>query len=197
MSEMVMQPVDTILQEMIFRQAIDRKIHLNEGFDEQSIFKLSYWMDKIKKIDDAKEIPINKREPIWICINSFGGKCYELMSILGKIRHFQKMGYKIYTLTTGKAMSCGFLLSLIGDKRYCYEFSTFMQHSVSNYAWGKVQEIKEDLHETERLNNIAKELILERTNITKERLDEVDKCKQDWFINPTEALELGIVDEIL
>jgi len=197
MSEMIMQPVDAILQEMIFRQVMDRKIHLNEGFDEQSIFKLSYWMDKIKKIDDEKEIPMSKREPIWICINSYGGECYELMSILGKIRYLQKCGYKIYTLTTGKAMSCGFLLSLIGDKRYCYEYSTFMSHSVSSGVWGKVQKLKEDIHETERLNNIARELILEKTNITKERLDEVDKCKQDWYINPSEALELGIVDEIL
>lgn len=197
MSDMMYQSIDTVYLEMLVKETNNRRLHLNEEFNEQSVFKLCYGLDKCKDMDDLKNIPMDKREPIWIVINSYGGYCHELASILGKIEYFKSIGYKIYTLSTGKAMSCGFILALSGTKKYCYRYNTFMYHSVSSGAWGKTQELKESVEETNRLNEWFMEYTLNNSGITRKRLEEVNKCKLDWYITPEEALKLKIVDEVL
>ena len=40
-------------------------------------------------------------------------------------------------------------------------------------------------------------IIINKTMITKEQLDEVVKNKKDWFLSAEEALQLGILTEII
>ena len=191
-------PIDSIYNEMLLKNGINnRMVDLNEGFDEISMYKLIYMLERIVKIDDMSDIPMRERKKITIRISSYGGYCYDLWSAINIIENLKDRGYTINTICMGKAMSCGFLLFVTGTNRYMYKYSTLMYHSVASGSSGKVQEIKEDLFETERLNDMAKEYVLEITNITKERLDEVDKCKQDWFINSEEALKFNIATKIL
>ena len=191
-------PIDNIYNEMITKNGISNRIvDLNEGFDEVSIYKLIYMIEKIVRIDDLANIPMKDRSEITIRINSYGGYVHELWSAINIIENIKKKGYTVNTIYMGKAMSCGFVLFLSGTNRYMYPYSTLMYHSVSSGTYGKVQEMKESLFETQRLNEMAKKYTIEKTNITKERLDEVDKCKEDWYINSEESLELGIATKIL
>lgn len=191
-------PIDNIYNEMLLKNGLNNRIvDLNESFDEVSIYKLIYMIEKIVRIDDLADIPMKERKSISIRINSYGGYCYELWSAINAIENLKKKGYTVNTICMGKAMSCGFVLFLSGTNRYMYPYSTLMYHSVSSGTYGKVQEMKESLFETQRLNEMAKKYTIEKTNITKERLDEVDKCKEDWYINSEESLELGIATKIL
>ena len=47
------------------------------------------------------------------------------------------------------------------------------------------------------LNEMAKEFVLKKTKITREKLDEIDKCKIDWYMDAQTALELGVATEII
>ena len=191
-------PIDNIYNEMLLKNGISNRIvDLNESFDEVSIYKLIYMIEKIVRIDDLADIPMKDRSEIIIRINSYGGYVHELWSAINIIENIKKKGYTVNTICMGKAMSCGFVLFLSGTNRYMYPYSTLMYHSVSSGTYGKVQEMKESLFETQRLNEMAKKYTIEKTNITKERLDEVDKCKEDWYINSEESLELGIATKIL
>ena len=72
-----------------------------------------------------------------------------------------------------------------------------MYHSVSSGTFGKIQTQVENIKETNRLNNILKEITLEKTKIPKEKIDEVNVRKQDWFMDSKEAIELGVANKML
>ena len=190
--------IDGTIQEMIARNAISNRIvDLNDEFNPDSIYKLKYWLEKIVIIDEVNRIPMAKRRPITIKISSYGGHCYELWDIVSKIEELQDKGYTVNTMGCGKACSCGFMLFLAGDNRYLQRYATPMYHSVATGTYGKVQDIRENLEETNRLNEMAKEYVLKKTKITRERLDEIDKCKIDWYMDAQTALELGVATEII
>jgi len=98
---------------------------------------------------------------------------------------------------TGCAMSCGFLIAITGHKRFGHEKSTHLYHQVSGFARGKVLDMEEDVIETKRLQKMIEEVTIEKTNISMKKLTEVYKGKKDWFIPSNEALELGVIDEVI
>ena len=190
--------MDNTIQEMIARNAISNRIvDLNDEFNPDSIYKLKYWLEKIVIIDEVNGIPMAKRKPITIRISSYGGHVYELWDIVSKIEELQDKGYTINTMGCGKLMSCAFMLLLAGNNRLVQRYATPMYHSVASGGFGKVQDLKENLEETNRLNEMAKEYVLKKTKITREKLDEIDKCKIDWYMDAQTALELGVATKII
>ena len=190
--------MDNTIQEMVARNAISNRIvDLNDEFNPDSIYKLKYWLEKIVIIDEVNGIPMTKRKPITIRISSYGGHVYELWDIVSKIEELQDKGYTVNTMGCGKLMSCGFMLFLAGNNRLVQRYATPMYHSVATGTYGKVQDIRENLEETNRLNEMAKEYVLKKTKITREKLDEIDKCKIDWYMDAQTALELGVATEII
>ena len=57
--------------------------------------------------------------------------------------------------------------------------------------------MEEELEESKRLWTVLKDLYLKRTNISEDKLDEVYRCKLDWVLDSKQALELGVVDEVI
>jgi ATP-dependent protease ClpP protease subunit len=103
----------------------------------------------------------------------------------------------IHTIVTGCAMSCGFLISISGHKRFGYPRSTYLYHQVSSGAIGKVKEMEEEIIEAKRLQALIEDVTLSSTKITTKKLERIYKTKKDWFMDSTEALKLGVIDEIL
>ena len=94
-------------------------------------------------------------------------------------------------------MSCGFLLLISGHKRFAYKYSTPLYHQVSSWTIGKLEDMKADLKETKRLQVMIDNIVVSKTKLTKKKLKEVNKLKIDWFMTAHEALELGVIDEII
>ena len=161
------------------------------------MYKAMYWLKKIKSIDDKNNIPIDRRQPINIYINSYGGEVYEGLALISLIKNMQEKGYIINTYSESKSMSMGFVIFCIGTNRYMSRYSTLMYHSVSSMTYGKVQDMIVDLDETIRLDELIKSIILEHTDIDIEILDEITRCKKDWYINSDEALKYKIATEII
>ena len=67
-------------------------------------------------------------------------------------------------------MSCGFLISISGHKRYGYPRSTYLYHQVGGGAFGKSKDIEEELIEILRLQKQIEEITLEQTKIPKKKL---------------------------
>lgn len=157
-------------------------------FDEESTQKFNEMMCQAQN-SGQKQIPV--------IIDSFGGEVYSLMSMISMIKASK---IPVATIIQGKAMSCGAILASFGTKgmRYMDSDATMMIHDVSSAAFGKVEELKSSVRESERLNKKVYEMMSKNCDKPAEYfLDLIhDKGRADWFLEAEEALEHGIIDKI-
>jgi ATP-dependent Clp protease, protease subunit len=163
-----------------------------EGLSEQ-IISINEDDEFLEKLYPAYGLKY-ERKPIKIMIDSYGGYVYQCMGLVGIM---EKSTTKIHTYVTGAAMSCGFIMLICGDKRFAYKHATPMYHQVSTGFWGKTQDMEESYKETKRLQKKFESLTIEKTNISKSKLEEILKTKQDWYMDAEEALSVGVIDEII
>jgi ATP-dependent Clp protease protease subunit len=178
----------------------ERNLYLQKQVDQasmgdltQKIIEINEDDARLKKLYDVYGIEY-KPKPIKIYIDSYGGQVYQCFGLLGVM---EKSKTPVHTIVTGCAMSCGFMILISGHKRFAYKLSTPLYHQVSTTKSGTLKEIEEDIMETKRLQETIEEITLERTKITKKKLKEIYDGKVDWFMSAKEAVELGVVDEIL
>lgn len=174
----------------------NRTIYFADNVTSETIGKTCAEMLKIIKEDDENEASQKnyKRKPINLFIQSEGGSVYAMWSLIDII---EKSKTPIHTYCTGYAMSAGLKIFLAGHKRYCTRHATFMYHQMRSIRMGTYQDLVEDREQLDHLNKQSEDYVLERTKITKERVEEIRYKKINWYIHPKEALELGIVDEII
>jgi ATP-dependent Clp protease protease subunit len=178
----------------------NRNLYLAKQVDQDSINSISKAIIEINQDDehlkkmyavyDLEYVP----KPIKLYIDSYGGYVYQCFGLLGIMRN---SAVPIHTIVTGCAMSCGFLISIAGHKRFGYHKSTYLYHQVSSGSIGKAKDMEEDVIETLRLQSMIEEHTLEYTRISGKKLKKVYKGKLDWFIGTKEALKLKIIDEVI
>jgi ATP-dependent Clp protease protease subunit len=181
-------------------QPKERNLYLAKQVDQVSINEISKaiieinehdeYVTKIYAAHDLEYVP----KPIKLYIDSYGGYVYQCFGLLGIMRNSK---IPIHTIVTGCAMSCGFLISIAGHKRFGYPKSTYLYHQVSSGAVGKAKDMEEEVIETLRLQKMLEEHTLEYTRISAKKLEKVYKGKRDWFIDTNEALKLKIIDEVI
>jgi ATP-dependent Clp protease protease subunit len=160
-----------------------RRIRLDEDVDEYTIG----W------IRGAIDIMIhqNADEPINIEISSYGGSVYDGLALYDLL---EDLNCPIFTHATGKVMSMGLILYLVGDRRTASPRTTFMAHAVSSGTFGKVSEMTTDLKETERLNKVNIKILADRTKkSTTWWTKEIRHI--DQYYDVTQALKIGIITE--
>jgi ATP-dependent protease ClpP protease subunit len=94
-------------------------------------------------------------------------------------------------------MSMGIVLLLAAKTRKAYRNTTFMIHEGSSGAIGKVSDMEDSIDESKRLNDIYFGIIESETKIPKSKLDEIRKRRKDWYFTAEEALEYGLITEII
>lgn len=174
----------------------NREFYLGQNVEASSLESIIKGIIEINKFDaeQEKKVVDYKREPIELTISSYGGYIYDGLGLLDIILLSKT---PVHTICIGKAMSMGFMLMIVGHKRFATPRATFMHHQASAAAWGELEKMKRSVEETQRLEDLCDELVLEKTNILKEKLDSIRERCMDWFIDAKEAKKLGIIDEIL
>ena len=163
-----------------------------EGLSEQ-IISINEDDEFLEKLYPAYGLKY-ERKPIKIMIDSYGGYVYQCMGLLGIM---EKSVTPVHTYATGAAMSCGFMILISGHKRFAYRHATPMYHQVSTGFWGKTQDMEESYKETKRLQQKFENITLESTKISKTKLKDILKTKQDWYMDAKEALSHGVIDKII
>ena len=130
-----------------------------------------------------------------IYIDSYGGECYSLLDMISTM---QRSALPIYTVTGGKGMSCGAMLFAMGAKRFMSQNATIMLHEVSSGAWGKVEETKARIAQTDYLNNLLFAMIAKNCGHPENYFKDLihNKSHADWYLNATECKEHNICTNI-
>ena len=168
-----------LLKEVKFRsENLPVVIRVNK-FDEKAADEFS------KQVARAQ----NTGQPtLPIIIDSYGGQVYSLMSMISDIQHSR---IPVATIVQGKAMSCGAILFSFGVEgmRYMDPDATVMIHDVSSMGWGKVEEIKADAKEVERLNQKIYRMMATNCGHHEEYFLDIvhEKGHADWFLDAKET----------
>lgn len=132
--------------------------------------------------------------PIELYLSTYGGGCYDGLALYDVIEASKT---PIEVVCTGKIMSMGIIVALGAKVRKGYRNTTFMIHQVSGVSIGTLRDMEETVAEVSRINDMLFKVIKSKTKVTEERLNQVIQQKSDWFITAEEALELGILTEII
>lgn len=132
--------------------------------------------------------------PINIYINSIGGDVMAAMSLITTIENSLT---PIHTHCIGEASSAGLLVFITGHKRIAYKSSMFMYHELSSGSIGKLKDLEESVEVWKQMQKNIDEIFTTYTNFTKEELDEIRSYKKDFTFYYKEAIEKGIVDQII
>jgi ATP-dependent Clp protease protease subunit len=132
-----------------------------------------------------------------VIIDSYGGQAYSLLSMIGTIKSSK---IPVATIVKGKAMSCGAILSSFGEEglRFMDRDAVIMIHDVSSSAFGKVEELKADARESERLNKKLYTMMARNCGKPDDYFLNLihDKGHADWFLEADEAKEHNIVQQL-
>lgn len=157
-------------------------------FNEEGADKFT---EELNKAQDTGQ-PI-----IPIVVDSYGGQVYTL---LGMISEIQSCKIPIATICESKAMSCGAIIFSMGQNglRFMSPHATIMLHEVSSMSIGKIEEIKSDAAETDRLNNYIFNLLDKNCNKPKNYFLDIihKKSHADWFLNAKESKKHGLCNHI-
>jgi ATP-dependent Clp protease, protease subunit len=174
----------------------NRHFYLGESVTEASMKEIIKNIRELNRYDDEQEKKVvdYEREPIELIVSSYGGSVYDgfgLVDVMGLSKT------PIHTVCIGKAMSVGFIILIAGHKRFMTPMATAMYHQISTGVWAELEKIKRCVKECERLEAMYDTYVLKRTNLMKEKLDDVKSRCEDWYISAEDCKKLGIVDEIL
>ena len=100
----------------------------------------------------------------------------------------------MHTISIGSSMSMGFWIYLAGHERYVGENATLMFHDVSTVAMDKLEGIKQELSEMQRLQHLICREITSTSLVKQEILNDYITRKAEWYIPAEEAIKLKLAN---
>lgn len=103
----------------------------------------------------------------------------------------------VSTICVGMAASMGTVLLCAGakGKRYALPNATIHLHQAVGGAQGQAADIEIAAREIMRLQSVIRDILVKHTGQTMEKI--THDSDRDFYLNPLQAVEYGIVDEIL
>lgn len=168
----------------------DRVLWIDEEIDASTldvVTKLMAWNEQDKGLAPSE------RKPIRIFFNSPGGSL-DVEAILSSIIQLSKT--PVYGIALGMVASAASLVYLSCHKRFALPGAYFIFHkgSCSNIGgnYNEVQALMEDYRmQVEKMEKFY----IEHTKYPEEIVKE--KIRSDWYIYVDEAVEFGIVDQVV
>jgi len=170
--------------------AINRELYVGEitsGSGSTIDGYIRFW----NQYDKNNNIPIEKRSPIKIYIDSPGGSLSDTFTIIDSIRMSKT---PIWTICTGTAYSGGFFIFIAGERRIAYPHSSFLYHEGYTSNGGDANKFRNYAEFYQKEMQQLEDITLLYTNISKETYDKIKK--DDFWMTAKEALALNVCDEI-
>ncbi len=151
--------------------------------------------DIISKVRLIRKINPNA-DTINVMLNSPGGDVVETLALIDYIHTMKSQGITFNIICRGMAMSAAALLLASGTGvRSASKHSKIMVHQLSTFAIGKLSDVKSNAKFSEQLADECNELMSQFTKKDKTYWEE--NQKSDYFLNAQQALDLGIIDQII
>jgi len=151
-------------------------------------------IESIYEINDLDSRKKTNIKPIQLIINSPGGNVYDGFAIIDAINNSK---IPIHTICLGQALSAALPIFLSGHVRYGGKLSTYMYHSIWYEVNATISQHKDELIEANRMAEMFDSIVINRSLLSKDILDNIKDRNKDKYFSVNEALDLGMVDIIL
>lgn len=129
--------------------------------------------------------------PIWLHINSPGGSLMDALSVADQIKTIKS---PIYSIGEGMVASAATFISMSCDKRYLLPSSHMLIHQLSSVAWGKYEEIQDELELLDMLMETMKKFYKTHSKLSYKEVGKL--LKRDSWFNAKQSISMGLADEI-
>ena len=182
-------PTPSLLQYFLDRK--ERAVGIDKDIDDD-LFNEIRLIIQYNREDAKNKIPAEKRKPIRLYLNSYGGTldtCFALLDVM-------KMSTTpIYTYNFNACMSAAALIFVNGHKRFAMPKSTLLFHAGAGGVSGTYSQVVEQTENYKRLMSMLHENILEHTSISKAYLTK--QLKKEWYLGIKEQQQYHCVDYVL
>jgi ATP-dependent Clp protease protease subunit len=172
-----------------YRDEEDRIFWVDAQVNE-ALLELVKMIMRCNKEDKGK--PVEERKPIKVFIDSPGGDVIVLWTVIKAIEISKTPDYTINYCTAYSA--AGDLLAA-GHKRYALPGTTVMIHSGSCMYGGTIEQAESMKKYFDKLGKKVTDYFLDHTKVNPKTFKK--KAPSDWYMDEDEALENGIIDEII
>ena len=166
---------------------LQNSILVNE-FTEESVRDFKVQFDELRQM----KLPV-----IPIYIDSLGGEVYSLLAMLDIIEYND---IPVSTIAIGKAMSAGAVLLASGypGLRFMGQHSTVMIHDISAFVHGKISDLKSDIKEIERLDDLTYSILDRSCGKADDYFKKLVRKTQNGsvYIDAEQAKKYNIIDHI-
>lgn len=181
---------NSIYEETIKEFLNDRKIIFNKDVNSDILEDVILHIIKWNKED--KDIPVDKRKKIYLYLSSDGGDVIAGNSLISVI---ESSATPIVGVVFSMAASMASSLLIACHERIAFKTSVILIHDGTQGVYSSANKAKDVMKFYEKLDNLNKDLILNRTKITEEEFEE-NKDRERYFL-ALDAKEKGIIDKII
>ena len=137
-------------------------------------------------------------DPITFYISTYGGSADEMFAIYDMMS-LLKEKCEIHTIGLGKVMSAGTLLLAAGTKgkRKIGKHCRVMIHAVAAGAGGEMHDIENEVKSIKHTQELFINALAKETSMTKRTIQKLLDRRVNVYLTAEEAVEYGIVDEII
>jgi len=173
---------------------VGNKIYLYEDISRDSILMVSKQIDEVTRQLKLLQLFYNLKDApvIELHISTDGGEISPAMSLVDKIKTNE---LPIHTYVEGLVASAGSLISVMGKRRFITKNSHILVHQLSGGMVGNFEAIKDEKENLDLFMEMLKRVYLENTKFKSKQLSEL--LKHDLILTSAQALEFGVVDEII
>jgi ATP-dependent Clp protease protease subunit len=168
------------------RLMMDRIIFLGTQIDDYTANVIQAQLLYLDSSDPGKDISIY--------INSPGGTVYAGLGIYDTM---QFIGCKVSTICTGIAASMASVLLVAGTKgkRYCLKHARVMMHQPLGGMQGQASDMEITVRQIVKIKEELYTIISEHSGQPYEQIEK--DSDRDYWMSATEAVEYGMVDQVM
>jgi ATP-dependent Clp protease protease subunit len=153
--------------------------------------------DQVANVIVAQLLFLDRENPdkeIQLYVNSPGGEIYPGLAVYDTM---QMLRAPVSTIAVGWTASLGTVLLAAGQqgRRYALPNATIHMHPAGGGARGYAPDVEIQYKELKRMQDLLHRILSTHTGQTVERIS--DDFDRDYFMDAHEAVEYGIIDEVL
>jgi len=172
-------------------KVIENNLYFYGDITEANALELNAALYELDKKLSITGVFLDIKPVIRLHINSYGGSLFAGLATVDVIRNLKS---DVHSIVEGAAASAATIISVVCTKRSMGRYSKMLIHQLSSGAYGKYNELEDDMENNSHLMSTIKEIYKVYTNVPMKKLNEI--LKHDLWFDSKTCLELGLVDEI-